>query len=147
MADPVREQIFDAIVTDLSASTGINKVTRSLTSFWDWQISDFPGVSLIPGESEITRIAVDSTVSTWMDREGRQSLVVRGYVQDMGGEIENKLADLIKAVAVVVETSTTIRANTLDVQYVGNDVTENVENYGICDVKFKIFYHFNHLLP
>lgn len=147
MADPVREQIFDAIVTDLGASTGINKVTRSLTSFWDWQISDFPGVSLIPGEAEISRIAVDSTVSTWMDREGKQALTVRGYVQDMGGSIENKLADLIKAIAVVVETSTTIKAKTLDVKYMGNDVTENVENYGICDVKFDIIYHFNHLLP
>ena len=148
MPDSKRKQVLDAIVTALSASTGINKAGQNVESWWEWDITNFPGVTLIDYNTEIERIAYSSTDTDVDDMEARMEIVCRGFVHDMNNVLASKRTTLIKEIETVLVSSTGIAAKVKDVEILGIETDLGyIDNFSIFDSKFEVVYHFNHLQP
>lgn len=141
-----RSTVLSAIETALNASTGINRVTRNLENWWDWQPAvDMPGVTIIDRETAIERA---SYLSTGEDMEAMISLTCRGYVHDRNNDTMTKRTNLIADIEKAMTNSTAIDAVVAMVHPVRVDTDAGIlENYSVFDSEFEVTYFYNHATP
>lgn len=141
-----RKQVLDTIYNALDGSTYIQKVTHNIEAWWDWDIQDFPGATIMETDSDVRRLAFDST--TFNDRENVMNLTIRGYVHDLNGDVHAKREELARVIDTKIYASTALKAKVLDVNLYRIERDDGTpENFGIVNMDYKITYHYKHATP
>lgn len=141
-----RKTILDAVVSGLNKSTSINYVTQDVEPWWEWKDGRFPGVTIIDAETEINRLAYESTSAD--DMEARMTIQCRGFVKDRRNILAVKRTNLISEIESTLKTSTDISDATADVFVTNIDTDKGmVDNFSVCEVTAEVLYFYNHLSP
>ena len=143
-----RSNIFNAIVSSLSTSTGIQTVEQEYANWWDYMPHQFPCVTVIDRETSIERLSYRST--SLDDMQASINLTLRGYVHDFADSSSNLatartnlVSDMEKALDSAVN-STGIR----DVRFTSIETDRGtMDNYSIIDLNCEVLYFYNHLSP
>jgi len=146
----VRQDINDAIYAALDGSTSVNYVSRDYDAWWEWGPDRYPGVCMIPGEAEISRLAYPHATAS--DMEAIYPMSVQGYTEQIGtsSRADEQKSALLAAIEDAVSNSTAVDDATCDVVMIGADEENGglADNWhGIVTGNFMITYHYNHLSP
>lgn len=146
MADSIRKSIYDAVVTALSASTGILHVTRNLEPWWDWPSNKFPGVCVVDGDESKQRFSY--LQSTGGDMYSELEFRILGYERDMNNDLTSKRSTLLQTVETVLQNSSAINDLTLDIIPISVKTDKGeIENFTVTESVFKVKYLYNHASP
>lgn len=145
-----RQDINDVIYTALDDSTSIRYVSRDFDAWWEWGPDQYPGVAMIPGDEEKSRLTYLQT--TKADMQSIYPVTIQGYTEQIGtsSRIDEQRSELLEAIEKAVSNSAALDAITQDVVMVGADEDDGglAENWhGIVTSTFMITYFYNHLSP
>ena len=145
-----RKAIYDAVVTALNTSTGINYVTIDVAeNAWSFKDNKFPAVRMLDGEEQITRLAFPDDVSE--DMESELPLEFMGYVKkniSQTDSIDLSRNTLMVDIEKALTGSTAIDDLVKDItpQERGTDRGYS-DGIGWTNGVFRVLYHYNHLSP
>jgi len=143
-----RKTVYDAVVAALLDSTGVSYVTRDAETWTNWGSNKFPGVYLNDDSEEHSWLAYPSTDTD--DMEAAIELTAHSAVFDWDGsaEVDEVRAQLISDITSTVMSSTAVDDVTADV-LVSSVETDayTAERYGVCAVRFRARYFYNHASP
>lgn len=143
-----RQDVYNAVVAALGASTGVSYITTKNEAWWDWAPNRFPGVRARDGGEELLPLSYFGSTAI-NDMEASMTIDVSGYVQDLTNQsVADKRAELIAEIQKVMLTSTGITDVTADVWPISVETDDGVvDNYGWCNCKFKVRYFYKHAAP
>jgi len=146
----VRSVIYDAMVTALEASTGINLVTKDLKIWWELTPDDYPAVCIVDADAVLERFAY--LHPTLEDMEANVQFDIKGWVKDYTGQsttLDANRAELISDIETSLTGDAALDALTLDVVpgLVQTDKGADDDNRSWIDFTFNVNYIYNHLAP
>lgn len=143
-----RKTVYDAVLTALRDSTGIDYVTRDAETWTLWGSDKMPGIFLNDESEEHTPVSYLQDAAD--DMEALVDFTADGAVYGGQGstQVDELRAQLISDIESTVMGSTEIDDVTADawVTSVETD-TYTQERYGTCTVRFRVRYFYNHASP
>jgi len=145
--DTVRKQVIDAIISVLDASTSITTVEDNLRSWHDYSAHQFPVVTVIDRDTDVSRFSFRSTGG--MDKKAIMEVLTRGYIFDQNNNTATKRANLIKEIQTKLETgSTTMSALIFDIDDITIETDAGIQdNFSVFDITYNVTYLYNHNTP
>jgi hypothetical protein len=146
MADSIRKQIVDEVVSILGLSTGITTVKDYLHNPFEFNSHDFPVVSVLDQDTDIDRWTYRSSGD---DKEAVLQLLIRGFVHDQNNQTSRKRTNLIRDIQQSLQTgSTGLTALIFDIEDRSIETDDGIlDNYSVFDIMYNITYHYNHDTP
>lgn len=142
-----RDDIIDAAVAALEASTGVVTVTRNLENVWTWDASKFPVATVMERGTDIVSLAYPTTSTGSEDMQATMRLLVRGYVWDKANQVADKRTSLISDIETALVSASTL-GGLAAVYPVSVTIDDGViENYGVSDSEFRVMYFYHHAKP
>ena len=143
-----RKTVYDAIVTAMRDSTGIDYVTRDAETWTHWGSDKFPGVYLSDESEEHSWLSYPMTATDDMEAVIDFSANAGVFDWDGSTSVDDVRAQLISDITATVMGSTAIDDVTADVVVTGVE-TDNYtqDRYGTCTVRFRARYFYNHASP
>ena len=140
-----QKSIMDALITALTAVTGVNKVTKDVQVWNQADPMSYSTIYLSMKKNEGDQVFFRSETSP--DMAAQLEITIQGDIREVyESSVESSIDTLLKNVEIAINGSATVNALVTDI-YCESDEYIKVDNYGLFSAVYIADYYYNHKTP
>jgi len=147
VADTIKKQIIDALITALEGITGIGKVTQDEREYTTYSVDDYPALLVQSSKPSVDRLSFPHPTAD--DMEAEIEIQIEGIIHnittsDIAGDADALKQDVEQAIV----GDASLGALVKDIYIISDDnIADLDQNYGIFLAVYTAVYHYNHNTP